>query len=86
MVAKLSKYIKNTELHMLNEWILWYVKYMLIKLLSEIHSYVKNLALCLKNNKFPDTNQNEELMHWNCGAGEDSWEFLGQQVNQTSQP
>ena len=57
---------------MLNEWILWYVKYMLIKLLSEIHSYVKNLALCLKNNKFPDTNQNEELMHWNCGAGEDS--------------
>lgn len=46
MVAKLCKYIKNTELHTLNEWILWYVKYVVIKLLSETHSYVKNLALC----------------------------------------
>ena len=40
----------------------------------------------LKKNKFPDTNQNEELMYWNCGAGEDSWEYLGQQVDQASQP
>ena len=27
----------------------------------------------------------EELMSSNCGAGEDSWESLGQQGNQTSQ-
>ena len=28
----------------------------------------------------------EELILSNCGAGEDSWESLGQQGDQTSQP